>query len=174
MCHTCYFSRGKQLGSMFTKEPGQFFTLVPQIETDLLFRVFQTLLRGDTYTETTLEIYQSIRTFVIRKHMPMAKKAYLEKCIKLIAENGFSKKFFRDLPYSDYTGMKLAKRGGNDGFVHYAGLQEYIDANTEVTALPFDKLELSLPHLLCASFSHFVRQSRSLPHQNRSHSSKMP
>lgn len=37
--------------------------------------------------------------------------------------------------------MKLEKRGSKDGFVHYACLQEYIGANTVVTALSLEKLD---------------------------------
>lgn len=102
-------------------------------------RILQTFMRRDTYMESQLEIYQGIRTFLVGKKTKTEKKRYYEKCIGLSLEHGFSKKFYRDPP--SYIGVKFEKQGGSDGFVHYGGLQDYINANTVVVALPFDKLD---------------------------------
>ena len=69
----------------------------------------------------------------------MGKRKYFEKYLSLHTECGFTQKVFRDFP--NYTGMKLKKRGGQGGFVHYEGLQDYIAGHKMVTALQFDKLD---------------------------------
>ena len=102
-------------------------------------RVIQIFLKTHTFMESNLEIYQSIRTFMIPKSMEVGKRKYFERCTWSIAENGFSKKFYRDLP--DYSGMSFEKSGREEGFVHYSGLQNYIEANTRVEALRYDKLD---------------------------------
>ena len=102
-------------------------------------RLIQTFLRRDTYLETNLEIYQSIRSYAIRKGMKAEERKYFESCLGLLMEGGFMKKLYRDPP--NETGIKLEKQGGQDGFVHYSGLQDYIAKNTKVGALRFEKLD---------------------------------
>ena len=106
---------------------------------DFVPRTIQTMVKRDTYFENGLEIYQSIRSFIVRKNLKIEKKKFFEKYLETYFENGFVKKVYRNNP-PNYV-MKFEKRGGKDGFVHYKGLQEYIEANTLVEALPFDKLD---------------------------------
>ena len=96
------------------------------------------LVRKDTYLEN-LEIYQSIRSFVIKKDLQIEKQNYIERYLKVLTEFGFTTRFYQNTP-PIYEGIKLEKRGG-DGFVHYDGLQDYVAANTKITALSFDKLD---------------------------------
>lgn len=100
-----------------------------------------------------LEIYQSIRSFILRKSMKMEKRKYLEKHFGSYIENGFAKKSHRNDPPS-LPGLELEKRGA---FLHYDGLQEYVKENTKVETLPFDKLDhLFRIHLAIAVALLFV------------------
>ena len=118
---------------------GKIFTILPDVQTEFWVRGIQTFAKRDTYYERGLEIYQSIRNILIRKGLEINKKAFLQKYMKVLLEEGLTAKFLQDSP-PNYL-MKFAERGGKDGFVHYDGLQEYIEANTLVEALPFDKLD---------------------------------
>lgn len=69
----------------------------------------------------------------------MEMRKHLEKYGESFTESGFSKKFVLNFP--NLTEMKLEPRSGKDGYMHYEGLQAYIEANTKVEALPFDKLD---------------------------------
>lgn len=106
---------------------------------DLGARAIQAIVKMDTYYEKNLEIYQSIRTFLIAKHMKGEKKKYLERCLGIWIESGLTKNLKRDSP-PNYI-MKLEERGGKDGFFHYDSLQNYIEANTMVQALSIDQLD---------------------------------
>ena len=130
---------GNQFGSFFKREFHKVFLIFPKVALDLMFQVIHTLLKSDTFTELNYEVYQSIRAFIIKKDMKVKKRKHLENFIRTFAENGFSIKFHRNIP--NYTNIKLEKRGDKDGFAHYDGLQDYIEANTMVTALRFDKLD---------------------------------
>lgn len=103
-----------------------------------MVRILHTFEESSTYVDKNLVIYQSLRTIIVRKGLGIEKKKYAEKYASLMFEHGFSKKYSRNLP--NFFSVE-AKRGGRDGFVHYDHLQEYLDANTRVTALPFDKLD---------------------------------
>lgn len=118
----------------------QIFTILPNILTDFGTRLIQTLLRRDTFYERNAEIYQSIRAFPIRKGLELEKRKFFERGLAIFTENGFTTKVYRNSP-PNYTAMKFEKRGGQDGFTHYDGLQDYIASNTLTTALAFDKLD---------------------------------
>ena len=102
-------------------------------------RMIQTFVRRDTYIEANLEIYQSIRSFVFRKGMEIEKRKHFEKCVGFYIEAGFFKKINRDPP--NFFEMNFEPRGGQNGYMHYNGLQEYIKEHTKVEALSFEKLE---------------------------------
>lgn len=131
-------SVGDQMGNLLQKD--NFFAILPNVFMDFLSRIIQTFLRKDTYLESNLEVYQSIRSFAIRKGIKMERRKYFEKRLGTLMENGLVRKLYRETPPS-FPGLKLEKRGGEDGFVHYNGLQDYITANTKVEALLFDKLD---------------------------------
>lgn len=100
------------------------------------------MFRTNTYLESTLEVHQTIRTYVTRKNINPGKRKFFEKCVSLFFENGFSNKLYQFTP-PNYSGIEFVKRGGRgqDGFMHYDGLQAYIAENTIVEALHFDKLD---------------------------------
>ena len=85
--------------------------------------------------ESNLEVYQSIRAFIINKDISVEKRKYLDGRLMLFNEHNFLKRFIRDLP--NFSGIKLEK----EEFVHYNGLQEYIVANTKVIALQYERLD---------------------------------
>ena len=139
----CYAIVDNKLNNDFLKkETGEYFTILPKVESDVFTRLAQTVMRRDTYMEENFEIYQSIRTFITRKGIEPEKRAYFEKNLELMIEGGFSSSLFDkfgELP--SYIEIKLEKVGGQDGFLHYNGLQNYIVENTKVTALMLDKLD---------------------------------
>ena len=137
----CYVVVESQLGNFVQKEPDKIFTIFPKFTIDLFSRMIQTLLRVNTYIEEKLEVYRSTRTFVTRQwtNDEVKKKDYFERCFSLYIEYGFSLKFRRDIP--NETRMRFEKQGGKDGFMHYESLQAYIEANTRVSALTFDRLD---------------------------------
>ena len=139
--YPCYVMFESQPGNFIQKETDNIFTIFPKFTIDLFSRMIQTLLRVDTYIEENLEVYRSIRTFSTRLGMneDIRKRDYFERFIYLYTENGFSLKLRRDVP--NETGMRLEKRGGKDGFMHYESLQAYIEAHTRVSALTFDRLD---------------------------------
>lgn len=119
------------------RDANKVFTIIPHVSTVMLTRIAQTIVKKDTYIETGLEIYQTVRTFLIRPRMKRQKKKHFERFIKLIMENGFTKKYYRDIPIPKDV-QKLEQRGE---FRHYKGLRDYVEANTKVTALSFEKLD---------------------------------
>ena len=109
-----------------------------------------------------LEIYQTVRSFLIKPGMKTEKKKHFERYIQFITENGFTKKYYRDMPIPNDV-KKLEQIDGKADFVHYKDLRNYIEANTKVEALPFDKLGLPLPNLLGDHHSgSFYQPSHSL------------
>ena len=135
----CYFLSGNQFGNFIRKNRFEIFTILPKLGIDLLTRFAQFVLRTDTYMETNLEVYQSIRSFILRKGMKTEKVRISEKHTELLTENGFFIRTVRDPP--NYFAVKFEKRGGKDGFMHYDGLQDYVEENTRVEALSFDRLD---------------------------------
>ena len=139
--YPCYVVVESQLGNFVQKEPDKIFTIFSKYNIDLFSRIAQTFFRVDTYIEEKLEVYRSTRTFVTKQwtNDEVKKKDYFERCFSLYIEYGFSLKLRRDVP--NETGVRLEKRGGNDGFMHYENLQAYIEAHTRVSALTFDRLD---------------------------------
>lgn len=125
----------------------EIFTIVPHIFLNFLTRIVQTFARTHTYIEIALEVYQTIRSMVIRKGIGMAKKKFVEKNIGTYLEHGFLMKTYRSDP-PNHLGIKFEPRGGS-GFMHFDGLQEYIENFTRVEALSFDKLDY-LFRIYCA------------------------
>ena len=123
-------------------------------------RILQTLVLRDTYLQSDLELFQTMKAFVVPKTMKAEKKAYLEKWMQMFMDYGISVKMYEKVP--PVLSIKLVKRGGEDGFTHYDGLQAYIEANTRVEPLKFDKLDYLfriyltlITVILLAKFVHY-------------------
>ena len=136
----CFMTIDQKPGNFLERDPDRTFTVAPQVQLDFSSRVIATFTRMDTYFETGLELYQSARTFIIPKSMKFEKRKRLDDYFLKFAEYGFPVKELTEEPPTP-LGMKLEKRGGKDGFMHYKGLQEYIAENTKVEPLAFDKLD---------------------------------
>ena len=76
---------------------------------DLLVRAISAFSKKDTFVETNFEIYQSVRTLIVRKNIEIEKKKFIEKYIQAMAEHGFPEKAFRNIP--DYTVLGLSSKG---------------------------------------------------------------
>lgn len=124
----------------YEKNKNEIFTIFPQIWVEFAVSVIQTFTRMNTYFDTNLEIYQSIRTLVFRKNISRKMKKHFERCLGLYLEFGFSKRLLHSELSPNELGMKLEPRG-KDGFMHFDGLQAYITEFTRVEPLPFSKLE---------------------------------
>lgn len=108
----------------------------------------------NTYIEESFEIYQSIRSFIFWKGMSAKKRAFFEESMEHYVEFGFSIKYARStLP--NFTGIKFAERGGQQGYLHFSGLRAYIDEFTRVEALSFHKL-VYLFRIYCAESSRWT------------------
>lgn len=128
------------MGNFFAKDSRKTFTIVPlELGLNFLIRLAHTFLRRDTYMEATLALYESIRSFIVRKDLKIEIRKWGEAYLYFLVEHGIAKKIYRSIP--NYSGIKFEKRGGKNGFVHYDGLNEYIEANTKIEALSFDKLD---------------------------------
>ena len=57
----------------------KWFTVVPDIQMDFAARLSQTLVKRDTYFERGLEIFQSIRTFIVRTDLKTEVKRFFER-----------------------------------------------------------------------------------------------
>lgn len=136
----CFMFTGHEVGNILRKDFDRVFTIAPHLMLDFASRFIQTFMRTDTYIELSLELHQTIRTYVVGKNMKEEKRKYIEKCVQMLTEFGFSKKMHQDEP-PIYFDIKLEKRGGEDGFMHYNGLQEYIAENTKIEGLQFNKLD---------------------------------
>lgn len=135
-----------QPGNIIDRDPEHVFAIAPPFQFDLLTRLVQTLLLRNTFFEPNLEVFQNVRSFLMRKGMQMERKKYLETSIGTYLENGFSQKLFRNPP-PNHIDFKLEKRGKPpNGYMHFNGLHEYIEYYTRVEALSFDRL--------CTSDSH--------------------
>ena len=97
------------------------------------------MVKTDTFLEN-LELHQSVRTFVIQNGLHAEKESLLAHFLYGFAEAGLASRVFHRIR-PNYTPLKLEKVGGKDGFVHYEGLQEYIEANTRISALQFNQLD---------------------------------
>lgn len=128
------------MGNFLDRKKNSIFTIFPQLWVEFAVRAIATFTRMNTYFDTNFEIFQSQRTLVHGKHIPMEKKRYFERCLGLYLEHGFSKRLLHNEPPSDAFEMKLEPRG-KDGFMHFDGLQAYVEENTRVEALPFSKLD---------------------------------
>ena len=139
----CYATVDNKLNSDFLKKKAdEYFTIVPKVGSDIYKRLAQTVMRRDTYMEENFEIYQSIRTVITKKGIKPEKRTHFEQRLGQMIEGGFSSSLFDkfgELP--SYIEIKLEKVGGQDGFLHYNGLQNYIAENTKVTSLMLDKLD---------------------------------
>lgn len=135
--NNCYLLVGNQVGNIYEKDLTQIFTIAPQVMLTFMTRAVQSFLRSSTYMEERLEIYQSIRSLLINRQMKIAKKNYLDKCLRAFVEGGFSIKFSRTDP-PPYSGMKFEPRGDH---MHFDSLQAFIKGHTLVKALSFDKLD---------------------------------
>lgn len=114
----------------------RFFSLIPNLSRNLLVRVISALARKDTFVVENLGIYQSVRSFIVRKNTEIEKRRHMEKCVRLMTEHGFPDRMFRDIP--DYTQFGL--NDNQNGYRHYNGLLDYIEKNTLVVPLSLDKL----------------------------------
>lgn len=135
----CYLVVNNQMGNFIQRDPEQVFSIITHVWLNFLMRGAQTITQTHTYIQEDLEIYQSIRTFLIGRGVKREKKEYFERCLTPYIENGFAIEGFRsDLPNSRI--MKLEPRGGKDGFLHFDSLQAYIKEHTRIEALSFEKL----------------------------------
>lgn len=137
----CYMMSENQFVKLINKKPNEFFTVIPAMPTDMVFRLAHSYLKMDTYVEINLELYQSVRSFAIRKGLEIGKRKYFEKFIKLFVENGFINKIASQPNVPNLLGFEIEKKGGKDGLRHFESVQDYIEANTRVAALPFEKLD---------------------------------
>lgn len=127
------------MGNIFNRDTDRIFAIFPHLFIDFSTRVVQTLMMKNTYIEESFEIYQSIRSFIFWKGMSAKKRAFFEESMEHYVEFGFSIKYARStLP--NFTGIKFAERGGQQGYLHFSGLRAYIDEFTRVEALSFHKL----------------------------------
>ena len=133
---TCFIYADAQFNNFSQGETNNIFTLIPQALIGLLQLMFKGLIESDTYVETNVVVYESLRTFITKKNMEINKKKAVEKHFRIWVEQGYSQKVYRDIPNI----FRLGKDGKND-FAHYNSLQEYLDKNTIVTGLAFDKLD---------------------------------
>lgn len=148
---------GNHVGNVIDRNKDQVFAITPPIALDFLTRMVQTLMKRDTYFVQSLEVFQSKRSFLLSKTMPMVKRTFFERCIGSYLEYGHSKKFFRTNPPN--LGINFASRGE---FNHYSDLQTYIEKHTRIEALSFDKLDYLfriyyalLVLILLANFAHY-------------------
>lgn len=126
------------MGNFLQKEMTKIFTIIPNAQIDVIIRAIQTFAKRDTYVQKNLEIYQSVRTFLIKKGIKIKKK-FFKKYLEVLIEQGFTTKMYRN-NFPNYL-MKYEREGGEDGFVHFESVQQYIEANTKVSALQLDKLD---------------------------------
>ena len=96
------------------------------------------VIESDTYIETNLVVYQSLRTLIAKKNLEIGKKMALEKHFNIYAEHGFHKKGEQNIP--NFFGLETG-RVGKRVFRQYNSLQEYLAENTMVTGLAFEKLD---------------------------------
>lgn len=137
----CYAIIGDQMGNILQRDPEKTFAIYPNMLIELGMRLIQTFVNRNTYLERSVEAYQTLRTMLLRKGIPIHLRRYFEKCMAPYLENGFSEKTYRNPPSDLLLGVKLAPRGGRDGFQHFDGLQAYVEEHTRVEALSFDKLD---------------------------------
>lgn len=145
---------------MLKKDVNKIFTLIPNLCVDFFTRLVQTFLQRDTYTETSFKVFESILTFIARKNLKREEKSLFERHLNSLKEHGVIERFFSNVP--NFFGVELAKRGGKDGFEHYASLQDYTADHTMVVALPFRKLDylfrLFFGLLLAVLFIHLIHR----------------
>ena len=134
----CYLVVGNQISNEFLqKDTSILFTILPHIFLEFLVRAVGVFTRRDTYLESNFEIYQTIRSFVFWKGMSRSKIKYFEESIERYVELGFGEKFDRSGELPKISAIKFEPRGD---FKHYSSMIDYVEDNTRVEALSFDKL----------------------------------
>ena len=116
---TCFIYSNNQFNTFFQKEGNNFFTLIPNVLKEIMKFMFGGLIKSDTYVETNLVVYESLRTFIAKKNLEINKKKAVKKHFGLWTEHGYPKKFYRNTP--NFFGIG-AKRSGKNDFVHYNSL----------------------------------------------------
>ena len=122
----------------FPQDIERYFTAA--LTSQMLFRIMQTFVRKDIFTDSNFELYQSIRTLITRKDLETEKKEFLKKFQTMLLEMGHPTHFRRDLP--DVFSMELAPIGDKEAPRIYWSLQQYISENTRVQGLTFNQLDL--------------------------------
>ena len=113
------------MGNVLKKDFRKIFTLLPNIGVDYVTRLAHTFLQRDSYSEMNFEVFESIRTFIVRKTLKREEKCLFERHLNSLKEHGVIERFYSNVP--NFFGIELAKRGGKDGYQHYTSLQDYID-----------------------------------------------
>ena len=131
----CFIYSDKHFNTFFQKDGNNFFILVPHVLKELVKFMVGGLIESDTYVETNLVVYESVRTLMAKKNLEINKKKAVEKHFGLWTEHGCQEKYLRNMPNFFGNGA------GKDDFVHYNSLGEYLDKNTMATGLAFDKLD---------------------------------
>lgn len=135
----CYLISNNRIGNVLKKDVKTLFAVLPNLSVDYLTRLVQTFLQRDTYSESSFKVFESIRTFIVRKTLKREEKCLFERHLNSLKEHGVIEKVYSNVP--NFFGIELAKRGGKDGFEHYESLQAYTADHTMVVALPFRKLD---------------------------------
>lgn len=136
---------------------------------DLLARAVWTIARTNSYIEERLDIYQTIRSFLTRKHLTMNEKKHFEGSVVVYSEFGFHKRYYQNtLPFQQE--LKLEPRGG--GFMHFDGVQSFIEEHTKVEALSFDKCLFRIYFgvlivVLFVNFAHYLVEASGIRVQLR-------
>lgn len=125
-------------GNLLDRDLKEVFLLLPDLNLKLTSRVIQALVKSNTFIGEE-KVYEILRAFIVRKNMEMGKMKFLNRFVQIVVQFGFYRKMFHNIP--NWTLFPLPKEGGNDGYLTFLNLSDFIEEYTRVTALPLSRLD---------------------------------